>query len=82
MINSLINAEKELTIKNNELNNTNKELEHFTYGASHDLQEPLRMISSYMDLLQKKYEGQLDEKAQTYIRFAVDGAKKNENSHS
>jgi signal transduction histidine kinase len=76
MINSLMKAEKELTIKNNELNNTNKELEHFSYGASHDLQEPLRMISSYMELLQKKYEGQLDEKAQTYIHFAVDATKR------
>lgn len=76
MINSLMKAEKELTIKNNELNNTNKELEHFSYGASHDLQEPLRMISSYMELLQKKYDGQLDEKAQSYIHYAVDGTKR------
>lgn len=73
-INNMVTIEKELVLKNNELNETNKQLEQFTYAASHDLQEPLRMVSSYMSLLQKKYEGQLDEKAQTYIHFAVDGA--------
>ncbi|HLP35563.1 sensor histidine kinase [Lacibacter sp.] len=75
-INNLITIEKELVRKNKELNETNKELEQFTYAASHDLQEPLRMVSSYMDLLQKKYDGQLDEKAQSYIHFAVDGTKR------
>ncbi|QNA46404.1 sensor histidine kinase [Lacibacter sediminis] len=75
-INNLIMIEKELIVKNKELNDTNKQLEQFTYAASHDLQEPLRMVSSYMGLLQKKYEGQLDEKAQTYIHFAVDGTKR------
>jgi signal transduction histidine kinase len=73
-LNNLIAAEKALTDKNLELNHTNKELELFTYAASHDLQEPLRMVSAYMGLLQKKYHGQLDEKAQSYIHFAVDGA--------
>ncbi len=73
-LNNLITAEKALTSKNTELNNTNKELEQFTYAASHDLQEPLRMVSAYMGLLQKRYDGQLDEKAQSYIHFAVDGA--------
>ncbi|MEJ8843531.1 ATP-binding protein [Lacibacter sp. H375] len=75
-INNLILIEKELILKNKELNDTNKQLEQFTYAASHDLQEPLRMVSSYMGLLQKKYDGQLDEKAQTYVHFAVDGAKR------
>lgn len=75
-INNLVTVEKELILKNKELNETNKQLEQFTYAASHDLQEPLRMVSSYMSLLQKKYEGQLDEKAQTFIHFAVDGAKR------
>lgn len=75
-INNMMLIEKELILKNKELKDTNKELEQFTYAASHDLQEPLRMVSSYMGLLQKKYDGQLDEKAQTYIHFAVDGSKR------
>jgi two-component system CheB/CheR fusion protein len=73
-INNLVRFENELISKNKELYDTNKQLEQFNYAASHDLQEPLRMVSSYMSLLQNKYEGQLDEKAQTYIHFAVDGA--------
>lgn len=75
-INNLMTIEKELVRRNKELNDSNKQLEQFTYAASHDLQEPLRMVSSYMSLLEKKYESQLDEKAQTYIHFAVDGAKR------
>jgi signal transduction histidine kinase len=73
-INNLVRFENELISKNKELYDTNKQLEQFNYAASHDLQEPLRMVSSYMSLLQNKYESQLDEKAQTYIHFAVDGA--------
>src|SRR5690606_33572297 len=57
-----------------ELAKSNEELERFAYVASHDLQEPLRMVSSFLQLLQKKYEAQLDEKANQYINFAVDGA--------
>ncbi len=53
---------------------TNAELEQFAYIASHDLQEPLRMISNFLSLLEKKYDGQLDDKAKQYIYFAVDGA--------
>ncbi|NEN22149.1 PAS domain S-box protein [Cryomorpha ignava] len=60
----------------NELERSNEELEQFAFIASHDLQEPLRMISSFMDLLQRKYEDQLDEKAVQYIHFATDGAKR------
>lgn len=56
------------------LETSNKELEQFAYIASHDLQEPLRMVSSFLTQLKKKYESQLDDKAQTYINFAVDGA--------
>lgn len=53
---------------------TNKELEHFAYVASHDLQEPLRAISSFSQLLEKRYEGKLDEKANMYIRFIIEGS--------
>lgn len=57
-----------------ELALSNKELEQFTYVTSHDLQEPLRMINSFLVLLQKKYGDKLDPKAQQYIHFATDGA--------
>ncbi|UJP64344.1 PAS domain S-box protein [Mongoliitalea daihaiensis] len=55
---------------------TNQELEQFAFVTSHDLQEPLRMIVGFMELLKKKYGNQLDEKANQYIEFAYDGAKK------
>ena len=67
-----LNSELDQRIK--ELNVSNAELEHFAYIASHDLQEPLRMVTGFMTQLQKKYENQLDDKAQQYINFAVDGA--------
>jgi PAS domain S-box-containing protein len=59
-----------------ELERSNEELEQFAFVTSHDLQEPLRMITSFMDLLQRKYADQLDEKAHQYIHFATDGAKR------
>ncbi|WP_293012287.1 PAS domain S-box protein [Mongoliibacter sp.] len=71
---SLKNLNQKLEKSIEELALSNQELEQFAYVASHDLQEPLRMISSFMGLLEKKYGDLLDDKGKQYIHFAKDGA--------
>lgn len=67
---------EELAVRAQELSNSNKELERFAYVVSHDLQEPLRMVTSFLQLLEKKYGNTLDDKAKEYISYAVGGAKR------
>ncbi len=69
-------AKKELQLRTDKLESANAELERFAYVASHDLKEPLRMVSSFCGLLQERYADQLDEQAGEFIGFAVDGARR------
>jgi len=70
------NLEEEVKLRTEELAKSNADLEQFAYVASHDLREPLRMITSFLQLLDRRYSGQLDSDAREFIDFAVDGAKR------
>ena len=72
----LIKLNNTLQTQAKALADSNAELEQFAYVASHDLQEPLRMVTSFLILLEKKYGNIIDESGKRYIHFAVDGAKR------
>ncbi len=69
-------AEAELDKTFSELMRSNKDLEQFAYVASHDLQEPMRMVASYTKLIYDRYRGKLDKDTKTFMEFAMDGSKR------
>ncbi len=73
---ALRHSEEDLLRTSRELERSNKDLESFAYIASHDLQEPLRTITGFLQLLEQKVGNQLDDKANQYIHYAVDGSKR------
>lgn len=84
--NELINKQRELAQKNAKILQLNKKLEEanenmkmFAYSVSHDLKEPVRMVTSFMNLFHKKYGNSLEDKANTYVNFALDGARRLDN---